>query len=142
MKWGTNETPLFSAEVRNQGKSPWRTSANDRQWRMEVDGVWYLGRNNSSMARAIPAGQSWTNVTVLLGGNWQAATPSEVNPNSYGAGGGGGVPRDFKRDAPKLAPGKHTIRFGVMAQRGDTGVPRAVFPVSQPVEIEIGESGR
>jgi WD40 repeat protein len=134
--WRTDEAPLLSADVRNEGTRPFNTSVNSRLWRLEVDGFWYLGNVDGGSGVEFDATHPLNNLPVLMEPSWRTAHENEFSGAQYG-GGGTWIPDNFKRQPLTLHPGKHIVRLAIFALPTRSGGPTVVRAVSNPVEIEI-----
>jgi len=119
--WAHDETPTFTASIRNQGEFEVHGMPGKREiFELEFDGRWYR-----DMARVrkrplvLAPGQEKSGIAVSLGFSWWR----KEEPNS-----------------PEILPGKHTVRVafnGTLGNPRDAEGTKAVRVVSNPVEITI-----
>jgi beta-lactamase regulating signal transducer with metallopeptidase domain len=138
--------PRLLVDITNQGPGRFVSTTNSFTWQLQVDGHWYVSKDNDSkvtwgsdglahiwggvaMLLDLVPGQAWTNLPLDLDSPWRLAGPEEVTTQRFSSW----VMSYPDNPLMKLPPGKHTVRVAVVAGP-------MVRAVSNPVEIEIANS--
>jgi len=130
--WNVGETPVFSLDLRNQGKHGFSLGRLPMFCEIELDGKWYVYAGRIAMDRvssAIQPGEEVDDcVAVSLAASWVLKGPGRERGELIGD----------KDERLQVPTGKHTVRVAFSSDASDAGVS-PLRPISQPVEIEVGK---
>jgi hypothetical protein len=112
--WDLAQPHHFKVSVRNQGRQTFSVARTQVAGELEVDGVWYVWSNPIyvTFAPLAPGGQVENIPLNTVGGAWR----KDLNVLTAG-------------------PGKHTIRFAVLARQENGG--QVIRAVSNLLEVEF-----
>ena len=115
--WKHRETPIFKADVRNNGMRELFVARAQQLCELQFDGQWYWWTGEIAVkSSAFGPGRQYNDIPISLVENWRSK-------EGY---------KPLKLDA-----GKHTVRVAFIANPIGKNSGPAVRVVSNPVEIEI-----
>ncbi|MHC4085312.1 MAG: HEAT repeat domain-containing protein [Planctomycetota bacterium] len=149
MVWKEGEVPMFTADVRNDGKRNLVLPESPDYCLLEFDEQWFLitgyepGEKVAMGTRLLDfdSGKKQKDIAIKLSDKWETMLPSELELGASLRSAGIIVVGPGLRSRLRLTPGKHTIRVRYILDPSHRGVginpPEPVQVVSNPVNIEI-----
>jgi beta-lactamase regulating signal transducer with metallopeptidase domain len=123
--WTLDEVVTLKAAARNQGPGAFSMAQAQELGEVELDGIWYSWTGPFDIiSPPFPPGRQYNDIRISLDRYWRTKEGWELAPP---------VPPSLR-----LTPGRHTVRFAMIAEPADPDRGNArTRAVSNPVQIEV-----